>query len=1170
MLKAGTDAHLYDDPHDADIVRLLDSKFDAEKVEALKRLLALMSQGFDVSTFFPQVVKSVASQSLEVKKLVYIYLVHYAEKRPDEALLSINTFQKDLVDFNPLVRAWALRAMCGIRVHVVAPLMMMAVQKCAKDPSPYVRRCAANAIPKLYALNKEQYSDALEELIGTLLDDKSAGVLGAAAAAFTVVCPERFGLVAQRFRELCDLLPDVEEWGQVLLVDILLRYVVGRHGYPAESEEKEGTTGFLRSAKTEDYVPDARKNEVREDKVPDNTELLLQCTSPLLWSHNSAVVLAAAGVHWLLAPKAKLKKIVKPLLFLMRSSYDTQYVVMANLLTFVQAKSYLFEDFYEDFFVRSSDTHQIRAMKLDVLALIATESSITAILQELQAYVRDPDRQFAASAVSVIGKCVGRHPSTALTCMEGLLTLARGSCNSSASEEDVLRSKTSGTIKVARLKKLKDSQSCNDSDEDRETAVVTQAVLAIRSVASQHFKDVEKVFARLVRDLDLIRVTAARAVVVWMIGEYSGNSSLIKDMLPAIFSYLAACFVNEEVESKLQILNCIPKIVVRSWEVLGTSLKSALLALAYILDLGSCDINYDVRDRARMLKQLMGLHIKAISCDNLEISELLNKVSLAKVTSTDLAATILHYLEGSEESSRNTLMTLPGHVLTSTKLMSLNVSMSPDRTFLPGSMSHIVHHNAPGYKPLPEPCSLEDPGQPLIDTTGILEHFSSTVLGSRQGGPEELGEGSDYSESYSSSSSNTGSDDDDSGLLTTRRIRLDNGIPHSGASESGSVSSNGTPKHDASLQGDSGSRIHHDAGVGPLICLSDNEFEFNSETSALKSEQVDAQQSIRSGLSLRSSEDLESWLGSSSMENIKQLSQELRMPTGVVTLSLDSIKREPRKMTLLDFTNGEGLEVMYSYCFAVPENHYNMVWVKLYIANRSSDVLSAIYVKDWELEAAGTGFETSRDDVLIKSGGLVIPSHEIDTLNPQQVKESDLYVDFHQHLVPVKLAVYCDTKCYPVKLVPDIGAFLRPKVLTSEEFAAAESRLIGMFETTRRCSIEKPLRCQSRGVVESDEDMLSLARLIALRVLSHVNAFLVTATIPVFPGATIDDAWSVHLKFSGETLTESMLCLVTLTLDAHSSTDCSNDLLVLVKVNCEDSVFGLNLLKRLQMAVNEK
>lgn len=40
------------------------------------------------------VVKNVASTSFEVRKLVYIYLLRYAEQEPDLALLSINTFQK--------------------------------------------------------------------------------------------------------------------------------------------------------------------------------------------------------------------------------------------------------------------------------------------------------------------------------------------------------------------------------------------------------------------------------------------------------------------------------------------------------------------------------------------------------------------------------------------------------------------------------------------------------------------------------------------------------------------------------------------------------------------------------------------------------------------------------------------------------------------------------------------------------------------------------------------------------------------------------------------------------------------------------------------------------------------------------------------------------------------
>lgn len=45
---------------------------------------------------FPAVVKNVVSKNLEVKKLVYVYLVRYAEEQQDLALLSISTFQRAL------------------------------------------------------------------------------------------------------------------------------------------------------------------------------------------------------------------------------------------------------------------------------------------------------------------------------------------------------------------------------------------------------------------------------------------------------------------------------------------------------------------------------------------------------------------------------------------------------------------------------------------------------------------------------------------------------------------------------------------------------------------------------------------------------------------------------------------------------------------------------------------------------------------------------------------------------------------------------------------------------------------------------------------------------------------------------------------------------------------
>ena len=110
----------------------------------------LISKGRNVSDFFPSVVKNVASSNLEIRKLVYIYLLRYAETEPDLALLSINTFQRDLADPNPLIRAMALRVLSGINVPMVGNLIILAVKKCAGDPSPYVRKAAALATIKCY------------------------------------------------------------------------------------------------------------------------------------------------------------------------------------------------------------------------------------------------------------------------------------------------------------------------------------------------------------------------------------------------------------------------------------------------------------------------------------------------------------------------------------------------------------------------------------------------------------------------------------------------------------------------------------------------------------------------------------------------------------------------------------------------------------------------------------------------------------------------------------------------------------------------------------------------------------------------------------------------------------------------------------------------------------
>lgn len=94
-----------------------------------------------------------------------------------------------LKDHNQLIRASALRVLSSIRVPVIVPIMMLAIRDSVSDLSPYVRKTAAHAIPKLYDLDPEQ-KDELVMVIEKLLSDQTTLVVGSAVMAFEQVFSE--------------------------------------------------------------------------------------------------------------------------------------------------------------------------------------------------------------------------------------------------------------------------------------------------------------------------------------------------------------------------------------------------------------------------------------------------------------------------------------------------------------------------------------------------------------------------------------------------------------------------------------------------------------------------------------------------------------------------------------------------------------------------------------------------------------------------------------------------------------------------------------------------------------------------------------------------------------------------------------------------------------------
>jgi len=113
-----------------------------------------MTVGKDVSKLFFPVLKCVETQSLELKKLVYLYIINYAKTQPDLAVLAVNSFRKDARErVNPLIRGLAIRTMGCIGVEGMLDYMCEPLRESLEDPDPYVRKTAAICVAKLYEVS---------------------------------------------------------------------------------------------------------------------------------------------------------------------------------------------------------------------------------------------------------------------------------------------------------------------------------------------------------------------------------------------------------------------------------------------------------------------------------------------------------------------------------------------------------------------------------------------------------------------------------------------------------------------------------------------------------------------------------------------------------------------------------------------------------------------------------------------------------------------------------------------------------------------------------------------------------------------------------------------------------------------------------------------------------
>ncbi|XP_018329494.1 AP-3 complex subunit beta-2 isoform X2 [Agrilus planipennis] len=585
-----------------DLKEMLDSNKDSLKLEAMKRIIGMVAKGKNASDLFPAVVKNVVSKNIEVKKLVYVYLVRYAEEQQDLALLSISSFQRALKEPNQLIRAGALRVLSSIRVSIIVPIVMLAIKDAAADMSPYVRKTAAHAIPKLYSLDKEQKPELIT-LIQKLLADRTVLVMGSAVMAYTEVCPERVDLIHQVYRKLCALLVDVDEWGQVVIVNMLTRYARSQFTNPNLHDYDYNENNFYDSGSSE------KSENIRPPPLDPDHRLLLRSTRPLLQSRNAAVVMAVAQLYHHCAPKSEGPLAARALVRILRSHVEVQSIVLDSIASISSQKKELFQPYIKNFFIRTSDPTRIKVLKLDILTNLATESNVSTILRELQTYISNSDKVFVAATIQAIGRCACAISEITDSCLSGLVSLL----------------------------------------SNKDEAVVAESVIVIKRLIQTQAADPKDIIIHIVKLLDSITVAQARAAILWLLGEHSNR---VPTVAPDILRKVAKTFSDENGIVKLQVLNLAIKLYI-------TNPKQTELLCQYVFNLAKYDQNYDIRDRARLLKQFI-LDPKG------RITSCVSKIFLAHKPAPQLVTRFKDYED-----------------------LQL------------GSLSHYINTRAVGYEPLP-------------------------------------------------------------------------------------------------------------------------------------------------------------------------------------------------------------------------------------------------------------------------------------------------------------------------------------------------------------------------------------------------------------------------------------------------------------------------------------
>ncbi|XP_069321758.1 AP-3 complex subunit beta-2 isoform X1 [Eulemur rufifrons] len=995
--------------HD-DLKEMLDTNKDSLKLEAMKRIVAMIARGKNASDLFPAVVKNVACKNIEVKKLVYVYLVRYAEEQQDLALLSISTFQRGLKDPNQLIRASALRVLSSIRVPIIVPIMMLAIKEAASDMSPYVRKTAAHAIPKLYSLDSDQ-KDQLIEVIEKLLADKTTLVAGSVVMAFEEVCPERIDLIHKNYRKLCNLLIDVEEWGQVVIISMLTRYARTQFLSPTQNEsllEENPEKAFYGSE--EDEAKGAGSEDAAASTLParkpyvmdPDHRLLLRNTKPLLQSRSAAVVMAVAQLYFHLAPKAEVGVIAKALVRLLRSHSEVQYVVLQNVATMSIKRRGMFEPYLKSFYIRSTDPTQIKILKLEVLTNLANETNIPTVLREFQTYIRSMDKDFVAATIQAIGRCATNIGRVRDTCLNGLVQLL----------------------------------------SNRDELVVAESVVVIKKLLQMQPAQHGEIIKHLAKLTDNIQVPMARASILWLIGEYCEH---VPRIAPDVLRKMAKSFTAEEDIVKLQIINLAAKLYL-------TNSKQTKLLTQYVLSLAKYDQNYDIRDRARFTRQLI-----VPSEQGGALSRHAKKLFLAPKPAPVLESSFKdrdHFQLGSlshllnakatgyqelpdwpEEAPDPSVRNVEEEDLS---LIETHVGLLGEHTEVPewtkcSSREKRKEKEKPFYSDSEGESGPTESADSDPESDSESDSKSSSDSGSGESSSESDNEDEDEDEEKGGGSESEQSEEEGEKRKTKKRKKVPEGQGEGSSSDEGSDSSSSSSESEMTSESE-------DEQVEPASWRGKTPPSSKSAPAAKEISLLDLEDFTPPSVQPMSPPTVVSSSLAADLEG-------LTLTDSSLVPSLLSPVSSVGRQELLHRVAGEGLAVDYAFSRQPFSGDPHMVSVHIYFSNNSDTPIKGLHMGTPKLPA-----------------GISIQEFpEIESLAPGEAATAVMGINFCDSTQAANFQLCTQNRQFYVSIQPPVGELMAPVFMSENEFKKEQGKLMGMNEITEKLTL--PDTCRSDHIV---------------------------------------------------------------------------------------------------------